>query len=297
MAFIVLMFSSRTASAACASAADCMGGQLCQAGMCVGSPPPVQVEPALPTQAEIPSASPTSPPTGSAPAGGKPSSHEETSGAAVPQPPPAPYPAPTYSYPQDDYRGSPPPAPASAPVPSAAGVQSSDTSFGNPGQLVFWGGFGGTLSSATSQYSNGGGANDSSTININPTVGYFLSNLLVLEAGGSLWRNKDTTVTYYGFGLEAGLGFHSPVGDTITFLPELRLGGGWSQYDYPTTTDQAYGRYWASVGMPILFHIAPHFFLGAGPVITKFYSKLTTAGSDTYETTRLTLQFSVGGWI
>ena len=105
--------------------------------------------------------------------------------------------------------------------------------------------------------------------------------------------------TDYGFGLESGLGFNIPTGQVVSLLPEFRLGLGWSKFDYASSSspDHDYFRYWGSIGMPVLFHVAPHFFIGAGPVVTIYDQKLNSSGSSTYETLRFTLQASVGGWL
>jgi hypothetical protein len=179
-----------------------------------------------------------------------------------------------------------------------AAAEPETTLFGGAGQVVFWGSGGATLSGASSGYTNSSTTTSSSNINIGPSVGFFLSNLILLEAAVEVWRQSDSTVTDYGFDIASGLGFNVPVGQRVSILPEFRLGGGWAKYNYTSasTTDRDFFHYWGSIGMPVLFHVAPHFFIGGGPVIRIYDSKLNTPGSTAYETVRVTLQASIGGW-
>jgi hypothetical protein len=188
----------------------------------------------------------------------------------------------------------PPPAPIEPAVPAAS---EPPPSFGAAGQVVFWASTGTTLTAARSGYTNGSTTTDSSNLSLSPNVGFFVSRLLLIEAAVSAWRTKDPSQTNYGFSLESGLGFNIPTGQVVSLLPEFRIGGGWAKYDYSTAKDSDSFRFWGSIGMPVLFHLAPHFFLGAGPVVQLYDSKMNSSGSNTYQTVRFTLQASIGGWL
>ena len=273
--FFALLLVARPALAICGSHADCPVGQVCDSEACV----PAAV--AAPAQAgRMPA------PVAPAPAS------QPVPAAAEMQPAPNVYP------PMAPNPWAPRPL-APAPGPPAA-IEPAQQSFGNAGQVLFWGSSGATLSSASSGYTNSSASTRSSNVNLAPNVGFFLSETLVLEAAVTLWRQSDSNLTYYGFGIESGLGFNVPVGARVSLLPEFRVGGGWAQYDYPvssTNADHDYYHYWGSIGMPILFHLAPHFFIGGGPQLTFYDSKQNTPGANTYETVRITLQGMIGGWL
>jgi hypothetical protein len=189
------------------------------------------------------------------------------------------------------------------PVEGAAGDSKTETeepSFGRAGQMVFWGGgatFLGTRTSSTSSRPS----STASTVDIAPSFGFFLSKLLLLRAATHIWRQSDSTETQYGFGLETGVGFNVPVGHVVSLLPELRIGIGWVEHScssdyYYSCSDQSNLQYWNGLGMPILFHLAPHLFIGAGPALTYTFAK-----TDAYEGAGNVLGFSlqalIGGWL
>jgi hypothetical protein len=158
--------------------------------------------------------------------------------------------------------------------------------------MVFWGGgatFLGTRTSSTSSRPSSTG----STVDIAPSFGFFLSKLLLLRAATHVWRQSDTT--------ETGLGFNVPVG-RVSLLPELRIGIGWVEHScfngdyYSSCSDQSNLQYWNGLGMPVLFHLAPHLFIGAGPAVTYTFAK-----TDAYEGVGNVLSFSlqalIGGWL
>lgn len=295
--FIAVLLVAKPAFASCGSHDHCAVGEVCEAGACVREAATSPVQPGPDTQ-----------PAGTQPIGQPGPTYPEPQAAPYVQPNPNMQPAP-YGQPSPNvqpapygYQPIPPATWAPPPLPPArsepAGAEPEIFSFGGAGQVVFWGSGGATLSSASSGYTNSSTTTSSSNINLSPNVGFFLSNLILLEAAVEVWRQSDSTVNYYGFDLESGLGFSVPVGQKVSILPEFRLGGGWAKYNYTSasSTDHDYFHYWGSIGMPVLFHVAPHFFIGGGPVFRIYDSKLNTPGSTVYETVRVTLQASIGGW-
>jgi hypothetical protein len=183
----------------------------------------------------------------------------------------------------------------------AGGADDEDEpTFGQPGQMVFWGG-GATILGTRLEGKDGNEGSTGSTIDIAPSFGFFLSKLIVVRAATRIWRTGRHTGTDYGFGIESGLGFHIPASRIVSVMPEVRLGVGWSQvscagyWDY-SCSDQSVTQYWNTIGMPILFHLAPHLFIGAGPALTYTFNK-----SDDYNspgnTLSVSLQGLIGGWL
>lgn len=176
--------------------------------------------------------------------------------------------------------------------------ETEEPAFGRPGQMVFWGG-GATLLGERTGSTDYRSESSGSRVDIAPSFGFFLSKLILLRAATHIWRQSDSVQTQYGFGLETGIGFNIPAGRVVSLLPEVRIGIGWAQHDcfgYYDCSDQSNLEYWNAVGMPVLFHLAPHLFIGAGPAVTYTFAK-----SDFYEGAGnrlgLSLQGLIGGWL
>lgn len=236
----------------------------------------------------------------------------QPSSQQLPQTAPYPQPAP-YAQPMPPAQPAPAAPPAAPPQPAlycytqppvpvsgsaAESQKEEEDAFGRPGQLVFWGGgaiFSGTRTSSTDNRPSA----TASTVDLAPSFGFFLSKTLLLEAAARIWRQSDSVQTQYGFGLETGLGFNVPLSPLVSLLPEVRIGIGWSEsscFDYYGCNDQSNVQYWNGLGMPILFHLAPHLFIGAGPAV-----KYTFMKTDDYDDVPNALDFSlralIGGWL
>ncbi len=188
-----------------------------------------------------------------------------------------------------------PPVPLSTPT---AESEQEEGAFGRPGQFVLWGG-GAIFSGTRIGSSDNRPSATASMVDLAPSFGFFLSKTLLLEAAAHIWRQSDSLQTQYGFGLETGLGFNVPLSRLVSLLPEVRVGIGWAEsscFDYYGCNDQSNLQYWNGLGMPILFHLAPHLFIGAGPAV-----KYTFMKSDDYDDVPNALNFSlqalIGGWL
>jgi len=190
------------------------------------------------------------------------------------------------------------------PADEGAGAQSSseeeEPSFGRAGQMVFWGG-GATFLGTRMEGKDSRESSTGSTVDIAPSFGFFLSKLILLRAATHIWRSSGSVETQYGFGLETGIGFHIPATRVVSLVPEVRLGIGWVQHDcfggyYDSCSDDSNLQYWNSVGLPVLFHLAPHLFIGAGPAITYTFTKTDSYGGPG-NSLSLSLQGLIGGWL
>jgi len=262
------------APAICNIPADCPVGEVCRSGVCTRglTAQTVDSEQATPSPAAQPANDPQ-----------------------------APLPASTTPPAFTNHEPIPTSARTAPPTPSPAErAEKARETFGAAGQIVFWGSTGAVVSGASSGYSDSSTTTSSSNVNLAGNLGFFLTDVLLLETSLQTWRQSDRTLTYYGFGLEVGLGIHMPVNTIVSLLPEIRVGGGWARYDYPvgsTSTDHDYNHLWGSIGLPFLIHLAPHLFIGAGPQIILYQSQVNTPNVSSYNTTRLTLQGMIGGWI
>jgi hypothetical protein len=161
---------------------------------------------------------------------------------------------------------SAPPAPAAPPTASG---------FGDKGAWVF------TFQTADSgsgyflfHKTSGGG----STFQLNPGVDYFLAPSISL--GGNISFTHDSGGNSFGAGVRAGYNLNINAAPAIGFWPMARFFVSHS----PQSTVTSLG-----VLAPFLWHLAPHFFLGAGPDLNVGLS------GPTY--TEYGIDFMLGGWI
>jgi hypothetical protein len=175
---------------------------------------------------------------------------------------------------------APPTAAMSAPS-GGSGSTAAATSFGVAGAwVVSVQSF--NAGSATPSFFVAKQASGGSTFLIQPGLDYFIGN--GISVGGVVGfsyssGNPNTTTVKLG----ARAGFNQRLNEHVTFWPTVGIDGS---YTHNNTSNSAAA---LEVFAPFLYHVAPHFFLGAGP----FLSYLVKGGPDT----EYGLDFVIGGWL
>ncbi|HXJ19952.1 MAG TPA: hypothetical protein VMT03_06920 [Polyangia bacterium] len=165
-----------------------------------------------------------------------------------------------------------------APVVSAApaGPPERAAGFGETGALVFTyqtadPGTGYFLFHKTS----GGG----STFQLNPSVDYFLAPSISLGAT-VMFTHDSGGGNSYGAGVHAGYNLNVNAAPAVGFWPMARF----FVIHSPQVTSTE-----VSIFAPFLWHLVPHFFLGAGPSL-----QIGLSGGSY---TQYGIDFMLGGWI
>jgi hypothetical protein len=232
--------------------------------------------------------------------------------AAGPLPAPPVEPAPEYGPPPPPVPPTPPPAPR-APEPAPAELPPSaprPPRFGDPGVVVI--SADSSIGISSTEYSNSRTRFVQALFS--PGFDYFatrgFSVGLDLEVGYSYTQALDadrvlveTTSTSYGLGPR--FGFNVPLGESVSFYPRLTVGIASQTKDrkYPatsfnepaTTSSATLSGGYVVLFAPLLFHPAPHFFLGAGPGLYSAFGTGKTSELDG-ERTSLFGSVIVGGW-
>jgi hypothetical protein len=175
--------------------------------------------------------------------------------------------------------------PPSAPPPSSSGgngfapVAPAGGGFGGTGQWVF--------SMETADSGSGffslHGSSGNASITLNPGVDTFIASNV--SVGGSVTFTHDSSgagSTSIGIGARAG--YNLNITGQVGFWPSLRLFAEHQSADHTSSSASSFG-----VFAPFLYHLTPHFFLGAGPDFNHGLS----GGS----TTEYGIDFIIGGWI
>ena len=125
-------------------------------------------------------------------------------------------------------------------------------------------------------------ASGGSRLLIQPALDYFIGNGIsvggVVGFGYSSGSPASTTVN-----LGARAGFNQGLNEHVSFWPTIGIDGSATHNTGWNSTAAL------EVFAPFLYHVAPHFFLGAGP----FLSYLVKGGPDT----QYGLDFVIGGWL
>jgi hypothetical protein len=123
-------------------------------------------------------------------------------------------------------------------------------------------------------------ASGGSTLFLQPSLDYFLANgISVGGLVGFAYGGGTTTID-----LGARAGFNQALVDKVSFWPTAGIVGS---YQSGNGTSSSTAK--LVVLAPFLYHVAPHFFLGAGP----FLSYLVKGGPDT----QYGVDFVIGGWL
>lgn len=171
--------------------------------------------------------------------------------------------------------------PAPAPVVSTppAAPAGTATAFGAPGAWVF------SFQTADSgsgfflfHKTSGGNL----TFQLNPGVDYFLAPNLSLGANIDYTYNSGPGGgSDFGAGVRAGYNLNINAAPAIGFWPMARF---FVMHSHSQSTDTA-----LSIFAPFLWHLVPHFFMGAGPSVYIGLSGLTY--------TQYGIDFILGGWL
>ena len=133
---------------------------------------------------------------------------------------------------------------------------------------------------------------------------WFVVDRISIGVGfSSSYDRYDTgsTSEYWSFGVGPRVGYDVPISRFLSFYPRVALGFGVSSYDL-----RAAGTQNASTSLivnvaayaPLLFHVAPHFYIGCGPTVSRELvdkDPSTTAGPNNATTVGASL--GVGGWL
>jgi len=168
--------------------------------------------------------------------------------------------------------------------PAAAGAQGASgpfaqppgpNGFGTPGQLVFDG------TAAFSLVKETGG---NTTFLLRPAVDYFIiPNVTVGAVIGFSTESGRFATTTISLGVRAGVNFN--LTDKFSLWPTA----GFSFFHTDTSDGGPSSSHWAfNLFAPFLFHVAPHFFLGAGPFLD-----VGLSGGDH---NLFGIQSLIGGW-
>jgi hypothetical protein len=167
------------------------------------------------------------------------------------------------------------------------GDKSNARNFGHRGQIVVNSSFIGPSLVVSSSAPGGalGYESDSEAffISINPSVDYFLQENLSIGGSVGLATTLSDGADLLAIALRVRAGYNIPMNDKVTVWPSLGLGIGHLDVGIADTTF-----FEVAINAPFLYHIAPHFYIGAGPGLT------TLLGDDT----SVTLQAStvLGGY-
>jgi hypothetical protein len=125
-------------------------------------------------------------------------------------------------------------------------------------------------------------ASGGSRVLIQPGLDYFLGN--GISVGGVVgfgYTSGSPATTVVNLGARAG--FNQGLNEHVSFWPTIGIDGSYIHNTGSSSTAAL------EVFAPFLYHVAPHFFLGAGP----FLSYLVKGGPDT----EYGIDFVIGGWL
>jgi len=125
-------------------------------------------------------------------------------------------------------------------------------------------------------------ASGGSRLLIQPGLDYFIGN--GISVGGVVgfgYTSGSPATTVVNLGARAG--FNQGLNEHVSFWPTIGIDGSYIHNTGSSSTAAL------EVFAPFLYHVAPHFFLGAGP----FLSYLVKGGPDT----QYGLDFVIGGWL
>ncbi len=176
---------------------------------------------------------------------------------------------------------APPTAATSAPSGGSVSASAPASNFGVAGAWVisvqsF------NAGSATPSFFFAKQASGGSTVFVQPGLDYFIGN--GISVGGHVglgYTSGSPATTVVNLGARAG--FNQGLTEHVSFWPTIGVDGSYIHNTGSSSTAAL------EVFAPFLYHVAPHFFLGAGP----FLSYLVKGGPDT----QYGLDLVIGGWL
>jgi hypothetical protein len=151
---------------------------------------------------------------------------------------------------------------------SVAQAQGGGNAFGAPGQIAITGEFEGHLLNGWE-------------LRLHPSLDYFIANNVSIGGVVGIKYNSGGSATTIDLGVRAG--YNLNIVNQVSFWPTVGI-----FYSHFSADGQASGSSTSlRIFAPFLYHIAPHFFLGAGPI----FNLPLDNGGNSYG-----LQSVVGGW-
>ena len=160
--------------------------------------------------------------------------------------------------------------------------------FGSPGQWIIHSGS--TLNVSHSAFDNFG--NSVTSVTVSPSIDYFAAKRFSigadLDIGYQHGGAADPTVfksTRFGAGLRVG--YAIPLGERLSLYPRLTFGfrETWvsrvETFSSPEQTDKSTAVV-ATLFVPLLFHVAPRFFVGLGPGFSHSFEDKSTDTTEVY---------------
>ncbi len=213
-------------------------------------------------------------------------------------------------------RDPPPPKPPASPPPEEPRVvEPPSAPFGAPGEVVFSGAS--SLDASYRWYESS--LARSGAVSFSPGLDVFVARNVTVGGG--------ITVSYAdfrGYGADSSLvetstttlsagprfGYNVALGSALSWLPRVTIGFEWSRQQeqvvsgasasivasalgYPTTTRTGP---WLSLDLPLLWHVAPHAFLGFGPTFFQEFGPAQGGPDVGGQRTSVGASFLVGGW-
>jgi hypothetical protein len=140
--------------------------------------------------------------------------------------------------------------------------------FGAPGEIVIRGDFEGHLRNGWE-------------LRLHPSIDYFIANnLSVGGLVGLQYNSGNPSTTIVDLGVRAG--YNLAIVNQVTFWPTVGI-----SYSHFSSGMNSGSSTFLEIFAPFLYHIVPHFFVGAGPV---FDLSLDNNGNS------YGLQTTIGGW-
>jgi opacity protein-like surface antigen len=200
------------------------------------------------------------------------------------------------------------PPPATTPAPAAAAPGASmgagTGAFGSQGQIAIsvdlpFMNEGPQLAIVHESSSMGGGS--STKIGIQPSLDYFVAPHV--SVGGQVGIGHGSTGLSVGgssinqtvIGVEVRGGYELPLTDSVSLWPRLGIGYNHTSYSGGGGADSSGYDLDLLVSVPVLWHPASHFFIGAGPALTtQLVNKVE--GMSQPKTTDIGLTALIGGY-
>jgi len=204
-------------------------------------------------------------------------------------PPQGEAPPPTYA-PQPAYQ--PPPPPENPPPPPPA-----EARFGAAGQIAISDDLRVVISRQSQSSTNFGSSSSSSSYQLQPALDYFVAPSFSIGAELSLAYFSSSGASSTVIGLTPRVGYDFSLSSVVSIWPRVGLGYTHTSSNFSNSfgSDQTSYAVIFEVFVPVVFHPAPHFFLGGGPYISTYLvSKVES--SDAPKLTDSGLMSVLGGY-
>ena len=196
------------------------------------------------------------------------------------------------------------PPPATTPAPAAAAMGAGTGAFGSQGQIAIsvdlpFMNEGPQL--ALVHESNSMGGSSSTAIGIQPSLDYFVAphisvgGQVGIAHGSTGLSIAGSTLNQTIIGVEVRGGYELALTDSVSLWPRLGIGYSHTSYSGGGGTDTSGYDIDLLVSVPVLWHPASHFFLGAGPALTtQLVNKVE--GNSQSKATDIGLTAVIGGY-